>query len=130
MFLVRKFFTYFFIIAYLFSFPEMRQVIKLPNLVEHYISHKLRDENTTLFSFIKMHYLDEQIKDSDYSQDMKLPFKTHDISVVAFNLVYPPKKIEFNFEHKPLDIDEQHQFTYTESFYPSVFQKIWQPPKI
>ena len=77
-----------------------------------------------------MHYIDEQVKDSDYNQDMNLPFKTHDVSMASINLVFPPKKIEFNFEHKPLKIEEQHNFTYTESFYPSVFQKIWQPPKI
>ncbi len=108
----------------------MRQVVKLPNLIEHYISHKLRDNNTSIYSFIKMHYIDEQVKDSDYSQDMTLPFKHHDISVMAINMVFPPKKIEFNFEHKPLKIEEQNNFTYTEGFYPSVFQKIWQPPKI
>lgn len=127
---MRKFLTYLFLAVYLFSFPELRQVVKLPNLVEHYISHKLQDSDTSLYSFFKMHYLDEQVQDSDYSQDMKLPFKTQDISVTAFNMVVPPKKIEFNFEHKPLDIEEQHIFSYTEGFYPSVFQKIWQPPKI
>ena len=77
-----------------------------------------------------MHYLDAPVKDADYAQDQKLPFKTHDISVSAFSITTPPKKVEFNFEHKCPNIEEQHTFAYSESFYPSVFQKIWQPPKI
>lgn len=127
---MKKTLVYFFIITYLFSFCEVRQLLKLPNLVEHYISHKLKDTDTTLFSFIKMHYLDETVVDSDYNQDMKLPFKTHDVSVTHFNIVFPPKKLEFNFEFQPLSIENQQHFSYTEKFYPSVFHKIWQPPKI
>lgn len=128
--MVKKFLTYFLLTLYLLSFTEAKQVLKLPNLVEHYISHTLKDKNTTLFSFIKMHYLDAPVKDADYNQDMKLPFKTHDFSVFSFTFTTPPKKIEFNFEHKCSNIEEQHNFAYSESFYPSVFQKIWQPPKI
>ncbi len=77
-----------------------------------------------------MHYLDAPVKDSDYNQDMSLPFKTHDISPIAINLVVPPKKIEFNFEPKKLFVEKKQNFAYSETLYPSVFQKIWQPPKI
>ena len=72
---MKKSLVYVLLFVYLFSFPEMRQLLKVPNLVEHYISHKIKDRNTTLYSFIKMHYLDEQKQDADYKQDMQLPFK-------------------------------------------------------
>ena len=127
---MKKYITYFLICTYLFSFSEVRQILKMPNLIEHYISHKIIDNGTSVFSFVKMHYLDEHGVDGDYHQDMKLPFKTHDVSVNVFSFVFPPKKIEFNFEYKPLDIDEQQSFAYSGNFFPSVFQKIWQPPKI
>lgn len=115
---------------YFLSFPEARQVLKLPNLIEHYISHELRDQNTTFFSFIKLHYLDEQLQDSDYNQDMKLPFKTHDFSFSSFSLTVPPKPVDFTFSVKKFFIEKKQNFAYRETFYPSVFQKIWQPPKI
>ncbi|HMU08256.1 MAG TPA: hypothetical protein PKC37_10120 [Kaistella sp.] len=127
---MKKLLTYFLLSLYLLSFTEARQVLKLPNLIEHYISHELRDKNTTLYSFIKMHYLDAPVKDSDYNQDMSLPFKTHDLSPISINLVVPPKKIEFSFEQKKLFVEKKQNFAYSETFYPSVFQKIWQPPKI
>ena len=127
---MKKFFSCFLLIVYLFSFTEVRQVLKLPNLIEHYVSHELRDKNTTLYSFIKMHYLDEQQKDSDYSQDMKLPFKTHDFSFSAITMAVPPKRVEIAFIVKKIFIEKKQHFAYSENFYPSIFQKIWQPPKI
>lgn len=127
---MKKFLAYFLIVTYLFTFSEVRQCLKLPNLVEHFISHKLRDADTSLYSFIKMHYIENHGVDSDYEQDMKLPFKTHDFSVTSTNIQFPPKKIEFSFTHNPVTIHNQHSFAYCESFYPSVFLKIWQPPKI
>ena len=127
---MKKWLTYFLLSIYLLSFTEAKQVLKLPNLVEHYISHEIRNKNISLFKFIKIHYLDEQVMDSDYKQDMSLPFKTHDFSTISINLVIPPKKIEFSFEPKKLFVEKNQNFTYSETFYPSVFQKIWQPPKI
>lgn len=77
-----------------------------------------------------MHYLDEQQKDSDYSQDMKLPFKTHDYSFSAISITIPPKRVELTFPVNKIFIEKKLNFIYSETFYPSVFQKIWQPPKI
>lgn len=127
---VKKFLTYLLLSVYLLSFPEARQVLKLPNLVEHYISHTLRDQRTSLYSFCKMHYLDAPVKDADYSQDMKLPFKTHDFSVASVVITVPPKAVELSFPRSMVTSYMRQHFTYSENFYPSVFQKIWQPPKI
>lgn len=77
-----------------------------------------------------MHYLDEQVHDGDYNQDMKLPFKVHDFSSIFIFTNTPPKKLEFNFEVKKLFIEKKQNFAYFEAFYPSIYQKIWQPPKI
>lgn len=127
---MRRFFTYFLIVTYLFSFAEIREMSKLPVVFEHYLSHKMRDSSTTFFSFLKMHYLEDHGVDDDYAQDLRLPFKSHDFYGSAPTIVFPPKRIEFNFEHQSIPIEEQHNFAYSENFYPSVLQKIWQPPKI
>ena len=77
-----------------------------------------------------MHYLEDHGIDSDYEQDMKLPFKKMDFAGTTVSFIIPQKKLEYNFEFTPLNFEEQHSFAYSESFYPSIFQKIWQPPKI
>lgn len=118
------------IVTYLASFCEMRQVVKLPNLIEHYISHKIENHDISVFAFLKMHYLDQQTMDKDYDQDMKLPFKTHDLSSISIVLNIPPEKTTFIFQRQSIYVDVSSNFSYSEKFYPSVFQKIWEPPKI
>ncbi|MGA9212158.1 hypothetical protein [Kaistella sp.] len=104
--------------------------MKLPNLIEHFVSHKIDNNDLSLYAFFKMHYLDEQTKDKDYSEDMKLPFKTHDFSGAFIMLSTPPEKPNLNIEYHLVYVDDSRNFSYSEKFLPSVFQKIWEPPKI
>ena len=84
----------------------------------------------SLYAFFKMHYIDEQIVDSDYKQDMKLPFKTHDFSSSTITLNIPPEKATINLQRHLVHVDDSKNFSYSEKYYPSVFQKIWEPPQI
>ncbi|MGS0747018.1 hypothetical protein [Halpernia sp. GG3] len=63
---MKKWILYFMVFTYLTSFCEVRQIVKLPNLVSHYITHKIANPSITIYAFFKMHYLDKQIKDKDY----------------------------------------------------------------
>ena len=118
------------IFTYLASFCEMKQVAKLPNLIEHYISHKIENHDISVFAFLKMHYLDEQKVDKDYDEDMKLPFKTHDLSSISIVLNIPPEKTTINLKRPLVFVDDSNNFSYSEKYYSSVFQKIWEPPQI
>lgn len=127
---MRKCFALMAVLVYLFAFTEVRQVLKIPALVEHYVTHTQKDGGTTVLSFLKMHYLDPPVKDADWREDMKLPFKTpgHSPSVVVIQI--PPKAVELPFPHKLASCPVAQNYTYTEKFFPSVIQRIWQPPKI
>ena len=127
---MKKWFIYFLLFTYLTSFCEVRQLAKFPNLVEHFISHKLSNSDMSIFAFLKMHYIDAQVKDTDYKQDMKLPFKTHDFSSSIVNLNIPPETPSLNIVQQSVFVDRSTHFSYSEKFYPSVFSKIWEPPKI
>lgn len=127
---MKRWIIYLFLFAYLSNFTEARQLTKLPNLLEHYISHKLLNSEMSIFAFFKIHYLDEQILDKDYNQDMKLPFKAHDVYISSILLNIPPEKTTFNIQHQSIYVDVSSNFSYSEKFFPSVFQKIWEPPKI
>ena len=118
------------VFTYLTSFCEVRQVVKLPQLVQHYLSHQIADHDISLYAFFKMHYFDKQKIDKDYSEDMKLPFKSHDFSGVSITLNIPPEKATFAVSHLSIHVDVSSNFSYPEKFYPSIFQKIWEPPKI
>jgi hypothetical protein len=109
----------------------VRQVLKLPDLVEHYVYYKLVKKDGNVLDFFKMHYLEDHGIDSDHEQDMKLPFKTHHFSVVSLLPThFPPKKMELSLANKNFFEDKRQNFAYSINYYPSVFLKIWQPPKI
>ncbi|MFY1045787.1 hypothetical protein [Chryseobacterium sp. GP-SGM7] len=61
---------------YLVSTTELYQLLKIPQLVEHYIEHKGLNSEMTLTAFLKTHY-DHPAKDGDYGKDQKLPFIIH-----------------------------------------------------
>ena len=61
---------------YLFGSTNACQLLKLPLLASHYLNHKQESPYITLYSFVKMHYIDDQPFDEDYAQGMQLPFKT------------------------------------------------------
>ena len=118
-----------FLFTYLSTFTEVRQLTKLPNLIEHYISHKLINADLSFADFFKIHYVDEQLLDSDYKQDMKLPFKTHDFSFASITLNVPPSAALLKIQHE-IYVEESTNFSYSENRYPSVLLSIWEPPKI
>ena len=127
---MKKYFIYLLLLTYLTSFCEVRQVAKIPKLIEHYISHQAENPGISVAAFLKIHYLDQHIVDDDYDEDMKLPFKTHDFSSISITLNIPPEKATFNILHPSVFVDFSNNFSYSEKNYPSIFQKIWEPPKI
>lgn len=128
--MMRKLLVYMLLACYLLSFQQARQLLKIPELVEHYAAHSMRDRQTDVMSFIKMHYWDAPVKDADYQQDMRLPFKSHDYSAAMVSLQAPPRTFEFHLSIDVMPDIAAHHFTYSETYYPSVFLKIWQPPKV
>ena len=114
--------------VYLVSYTEVRQVLKLPELLEHFAEHKSKDHRTTIFSFIKIHYIDAPVKDADYKDDMKLPFKTHDCSVASNSITTPPVALKILFENKKLFTEKKSVFSYFESCTDFRATAVFRPP--
>lgn len=73
---MRKVLTFFVLIAYLSSFSEFGQLLKLPQLVKHFKEHQLVQPDLQVMQFLQMHYTGIFEVDDDYQQDQKLPFRT------------------------------------------------------
>ncbi len=103
--------------------------MKLPLFVRHYIEHKGKDAQLTLSEFIEMHYANTDVKDADYEEDMKLPFKTHNVCAGVTSISFIPNSFE-DLLIKPILSEENsysnYQGTFLTSSCPST---IWQPPK-
>jgi len=115
--------------AYLISSTEFYQMLKLPLLLEHFNEHKTLNEGTTLWSFMIMHYTNNDVKYADHDQDMRLPFKSHEGSVHTLILTFIHQTVT-HIISKPAELDLREYKLKKVIFFNSAYlSNIWQPPK-
>lgn len=69
---------------YLAAATPLAELLKLPVLMEHFREHAHERPAITLAGFILLHYFSGSPRDADYDRDMQLPFKTLELTPVAF----------------------------------------------
>lgn len=126
---VKKFITISLISLYLLGATEAYQLLKVPYLVEHYRTHKQFNKGLSFSKFIDMHYLSNQTYDSDYQQDMQLPFKSSNrtISLLNFVSLFVPKQsihplVVFRKSKNYILFDDEKHLS-------NALENIFQPPK-
>ena len=82
---MRKATTIFLTTLYILGATEAYQLLKLPFLFEHYKTHQKFNQQLTFSKFIDIHYFTTTTYDSDYQQDMQLPFKSSNRTVSLLN---------------------------------------------
>ena len=100
---------------YLLGATEAYQLLKLPFLFEHYKTHQKYTQGLTFTKFINNHYFTTAIDyNSDYQQDMQLPFKSSNraISLLNFDSFFITKQsivpiMTFNVRIKHLLFDDK-----------------------
>ena len=92
---MKKVLTIFLMSLYLLGATEAYQLLKIPNLIAHYKTHQQITEGLSFSRFIDVHYFSVQTYDSDFQQDMELPFKSSNrtISLLNFVSVFAPKNL-------------------------------------
>lgn len=115
---------------YLFTSTSLSELLKFPQLVEHYKDHQKVREEITFAKFIHQHYAHVDVDDEDKDQDMKLPYKSIDFTLALIFTVLPTitsinfiKLTDFEELKSPISF-------YAVSFSSDNFNSIWQPPKI
>ena len=126
---VKKFITISLISLYLLGATEAYQLLKVPYLVEHYKTHKQFNKGLSFSKFIDMHYFTNQTYDSDYQQDMQLPFKSSNrtISLLNFVSLFVPKQsihplVVFRKSKNYILFDDEKHLS-------NALENIFKPPK-
>ena len=115
--------------VYLISLTELNQLVKIPLLVKHFVEHKEKDNSLSFLGFLDMHYAHGDVKDGDYDEDMKLPFKSHDGCINSHSMAFNPNNFG-ELSTKPVYSESKTYSIYKESFLKSSYLSfIWQPPK-
>jgi len=127
---LKKIITIFFLIIYLFSVTEARQLLKLPVVFQHFAEHQQEDKNISFFHYLCIHYLHGSPMDKDHDRDMQLPFKTSSefaLSVVPVLMT----DVATNTLSPQLFIISNDFLHTNDSFISSEFGcNIFQPPRV
>lgn len=126
---MKKLISILFLSLYLVSTTELYQLLKIPDLIEHYCEHKKLNPEMPFTAFLKTHY-DHPVKDGDDGKDQKLPFIIHSAPLALVFTVIAPG---FSFETKNSNIrqttsnkipskDEDFRFK-------GFAGAVWEPPK-
>ena len=110
---------------------ELYQLLKLPFLVEHFMEHKEQNKDITLLDFLSLHYANGDVKDADYEEDMKLPFKSHS-NTITTNIVdaMASTVLKITIHPKPNFVELKVIIIAKEAIFASSYHSnIWQPPK-
>ena len=76
---MKKITTIFLLSIYLFSATDLKELLKINALTNHFEETKLIDNSLSFFSFLIMHYITDDGNSKDNSTDAKLPFKSHEV---------------------------------------------------
>jgi hypothetical protein len=128
--LMRSFIALSLLSLYLFTSVEFHEIMKLPQLVNHYKEHQEEQKGITLWDFLCEHYAHGDVFDDDRDKDMKLPYKSLDCNhAISFTVLPPIVSIE---TQKPINLTSIKTFSnyYSNQFCSDNFSSIWQPPKI
>ena len=123
---MNKLIAYFLISVFMCANTSIGQLLKVPNLIEHYNEHKneLTTDSISFIDYIVSHYS----KNADNNHDHEdLPFKTLDNSsstLFAFSIITYQIQVVM-----PL-ISTQKKFFYNKSFKSNLIASIWLPPKL
>ena len=126
---MKKLISILLISSFLISLTEFYQILKFPILVEHFKEHKTLNEGTTFWSFLIMHYSDNDVKYADYEKDMRLPFKSNDgsLNMLSLSFIHYSSSNKIN---KPIEIDLKVYKVYNvNKFQTTYLSNIGQPPK-
>ncbi|TXI64558.1 MAG: hypothetical protein E6Q46_06900 [Flavobacterium sp.] len=124
---MNKLIALFLISVFMCANTSIGQLLKIPNLIEHYIEHKneLTTASISFIDFLESHYSKNAENNPEEHQD--LPFKTFEIASTVFVLVN-----NANIQIQPVKavINTKQKFFYHQSFKSHLINTIWLPPKI
>ena len=125
---MKKIIAIFLITIFLCANTSIGQLLKVPNLLEHYKEHQISLGNNTIsfVHFLKLHY-SKKFQNNQEEDHQNLPFKTFDnVTSVLFTISFNDIQIQLI---KSI-ITCKQKFFYNKSFKSKLVISIWMPPKI
>lgn len=117
------------LVVYLFSYTPLREMIKMPLLVTHYLYHAAAKPETTVRHFFEMHYGDGVAHDADFQHEHQLPFKTSDSNKTPVFVFLSPKSADIVFFSSELKKMEEYLVDINTKLPDAKLRGIFHPPQ-
>lgn len=114
---------------YLLGTTEAYQLLKLPALIKHYVQHKQAEPDMTIAAFLQLHYNEDMVYDSDWMQDMQLPFKSHEDNSGLLPFAYLTPQQLLSFDRPAFAIKQEHGLAICQFNAGIYAADIFQPPR-
>ena len=116
--------------CYLITVCDLKEILKIEKLIEHYQESKAEDPDTSIIDFLTMHYVTDDMNDLANDQDMKLPFKHSgnfsSEQTFAFIVTVPSSLIFQTFAIR----SSNYCFSGNSIFILNFQTLVWHPPQI
>ena len=126
--IVHKTVAIFLVSIYLMSSTSLVELIKIPELMEHYSNHRSESNDISFLDFMHQHYSDEHTSDDAGHKHCGLPFKTHEQGSVFYQFTFINEfEILLNSFCEAQNVHMNPSDSILLSNYLS---SIWQPPQL
>lgn len=113
---------------YMLGSTQLGQLLKLPELIQHYAEHKKTNPSLNFLGFLHIHYAHAFEMDEDFEEDMKLPFKTADSGNSAVSIFTPASSPDVSGK-RFTDLKNTFAQKNDPSLSSQYLSAIWQPPR-
>ena len=126
---VKKIVTVLLMSAYLLPVTAVTELLKLPQLFEHYYDHKTEGNDDGFIAYLFQHYCKEDGTDKDAAEDSQLPFKNSEqiLSVMVIS-VNPPEAFFITPVVLP-PVKKAYTISNDDFISSQYLDAIWQPPR-
>lgn len=114
----------------LFSFTPLKELMKMPLLVIHYVEHIKELPEMTFSEFYEMHYLHGIVFDEDYEKDMQLPFKMIDYTPLPYFVLNDLKVIEYSEKSNTFILKSKLNSSFLFFIPDAILSGIFHPPRV
>jgi hypothetical protein len=125
----RGFIAIFLLLVYAQPAGAVRELFKLPLLVEHYFDHQEENKKMGLASFLLSHYYTEDGTDYDADEDSRLPFKSSDQLSSGGSIAVSPPVSSDMITRPDLSPVRNYEIMDDENIPSDHLDAIWQPPR-
>ena len=120
--------AFFLIVESLLPGMDVHELVKLPDLFQHYQKHREMNSDLDFVTFIKLHYENPKHHEQDHQTHHKLPFHNHHQNCSLHQVLFTIPDFTTALTIEPFQ--QKNKVEYEAPAKLNFYRSIWQPPRV